>query len=247
MAPPCVTPGPGMLAASVPDAIASSEKPWNGGCGTGLATWAGMQTRDTWGSAVVVDPRWLDDLHHQNQNLRRSGTVLKGCVSALAIGCAVSATVGVRQATHITTLDREMHAFRRSAHRSDVALGVLARSHDDILTATEKAPSIGNGSWAHRFVVTQYTARSAAYGKFNDGLTATLEKADPASRIVAVDPKVIPYGSSVWIENLGWFHAEDCGSAIKGYRLDVLAAGERDAMDYGKQDRFVIVVPPSDA
>ena len=200
--------------------------------------------QSNWGTAVAVDPNWLAELHDTNKTLRRSSVVLKSCVGMLAVGCAVSATVGYRQATHISTLDREMHAFRRSAHRSDVALGALARSHEDILTATQKAPSIGTESWGHRVTVTQYTPRSAAYGKFNDGLTATLEKADPASRIVAVDPKLIPYGSSVWIENLGWFHAEDCGSAIKGYRLDVMAASEREAMDYGKQDRFVIVVRP---
>ena len=64
---------------------------------------------------------------------------------------------------------------------------------------------------------------------------------------VAVDPKLIPYGSTVWIEGLGWYNAQDCGGAIKGYRLDVMAGSQRDAMDYGKQDRFVIVVPPGDA
>jgi len=206
-----------------------------------------MQTSTGWGTAVVVDPRWLEQLHDANTSLRRSGAVLKGCVGILALGCAVGATLGYRQATQISSLDREVHAYRRSAHRSDVALGALARSHEDILTATQKAPSIGTDSWGHRFTVTQYTARSAAYGKFNDGLTATLEKADPASRIVAVDPKLIPYGSAVWIENLGWFRAQDCGSAIKGYRLDVMAASEREAMDYGKQDRFVIVVPPENS
>src|SRR5438046_1410429 len=83
--------------------------------------------------------------------------------------------------------------------------------------------------------------RSAAYGKFNDGFTSTMMKADPSARIVAVDPKLIPYGSNVWIEGLGWYNAQDCGSAIKGYRLDVMANSEHDAMGYGKQDRFVIV------
>jgi 3D (Asp-Asp-Asp) domain-containing protein len=51
----------------------------------------------------------------------------------------------------------------------------------------------------------------------------------------------------VWIELLGWFTAEDCGGAIKGYRLDVLTATEREAFEYGKQDRFVIVIPPGNA
>jgi len=47
----------------------------------------------------------------------------------------------------------------------------------------------------------------------------------------------------VWIEGLGWFQAQDCGGAIKGLRLDVLTATQQDAMAFGKQNRFAIVVP----
>ena len=111
------------------------------------------------------------------------------------------------------------------------------------LTATEKAPSVGTKSWGRRFTVTMYLPRDPAYGRFNTGFTSTLWKADPKSRIVAVDPKLIPYGSWVWVEGLGWYRAQDCGAAIKGFRLDLLTATQRDAMAFGKQDRFVIVVP----
>ena len=69
----------------------------------------------------------------------------------------------------------------------------------------------------------------------------------PKSRIVAVDPKLIPYGSWLWIEGIGWYQAQDCGAAIKGFRLDLLTATQEDAMSFGKQARFVIVVPPADA
>ncbi len=203
-----------------------------------------MQTSTDWGTAVVVDPRWLAGLRDTNTSLRRTRTALKACVGVLAVGCAVGATVSYRQAGQISVLSHQMREYRRSARDSDVALGALAHSHQSILAATESAPSIGTRSWAHRFTVTQYIPRSPAYGKDNDGITSTLMKADPEARIVAVDPKLIPYGSSVWIEKLGWYRAEDCGSAIKGYRLDVLIATTRDAMDFGKQDRFVIVVPP---
>jgi len=48
----------------------------------------------------------------------------------------------------------------------------------------------------------------------------------------------------VWIEGLGWYRAEDCGGAIKGFRLDLLVATEKEAAQFGKQVRFVIVVPP---
>jgi 3D (Asp-Asp-Asp) domain-containing protein len=202
-----------------------------------------MNATTDWGTAVVVDPRWLETLHDTNATLRRSGSVLRLCVGVLAAGCAAGGAVAYRQATHISQLTEKVVEYRRSARDSNVALGALARSHENILDATREAPQIGGTSWGHRFTVTKYLARSEAYGKFNDGLTATMKKADPAARIVAVDPKLIPYGSDVWIEGLGWFTAEDCGGAIKGYRLDVLSASERDAMDYGRQDRFVIVVP----
>lgn len=203
-----------------------------------------MQTGNDWGTAVVVDPRWLAELRDSNTTLRRSGSVLKACVGVLVVGCAVSTAVSYRQASRIEDLTHDVQRYRRSARRSDVALGALSRSHDNILAATQKAPSIGSRSWGHRFTVTQYTARSAAYGKYDDGFTATMWKADPKARIVAVDPKLIAYGSWVWIEGLGWFQAQDCGSAIKGYRLDVMATSQDAAMAYGKQDRFVIVVPP---
>jgi 3D (Asp-Asp-Asp) domain-containing protein len=207
---------------------------------------ATMQTSTDWGTAVVVDPRLLAGLNASNTTLRRTRTVLKVCVAVLAAGCAFGATVTYRQAGRISDLSHQMREYRRSARESDVALGALARSHQSILSATEAAPQIGSRSWSHRFTVTQYIPRSPDYGKDNDGLTSTMMKADPAARIVAVDPKLIPYGSSVWIEKLGWYQAQDCGGAIKGYRLDVLAATTREAMEYGKQERFVIVVPPEE-
>src|SRR5436305_1423295 len=139
--------------------------------------------------------------------------------------------------------EQGLRECRKSVTRSSGVLSALARSQEKILLATEQAPSVGTKSWGRRFTVTKYTPRSADYGKFNDGLTATLTKADPKNRIVAVDPQLIPYGSWVWVEDLGWFRAEDCGAAIKGFRLDLLAATEQEAMGFGKQQRFVIVVP----
>src|SRR6267142_1313322 len=49
--------------------------------------------------------------------------------------------------------------------------------------------------WGRRFTVTKYLPHDPKYGRDDDGLTATLMAADPASRIVAVDPTLIPYGS----------------------------------------------------
>ena len=72
-----------------------------------------------------------------------------------------------------------------------------------------------------------------------------MTRADPRLRIVAVDPKLIPYHSRVWIEGLGWYNAEDCGGAIKGFHLDVMANSRREAFAWGRRARRVVVVPPS--
>jgi 3D (Asp-Asp-Asp) domain-containing protein len=206
-----------------------------------------MEMRTDWGTAIVIDPRRLEGLANSNVNLRRARFYLNLAVAVLAMSCGIVGTIVYRQSNRIEWLSRALHEQRRSAERSSAALAALARSHDNILTATQQAPSVGTKSWGRRFTVTKYIPRSAAYGEFNDGLTATLTKADPNARIVAVDPKLVPYGSWVWIEGLGWYRAEDCGSAIKGFRLDILTATEKDAMEYGKQERFVIVVPPENA
>jgi 3D (Asp-Asp-Asp) domain-containing protein len=65
-----------------------------------------------------------------------------------------------------------------------------------------------------------------------DGLTATGTKVTPG-RTIAVDPKVIPYGTEVYIEGYGWHVAEDCGGAIKGNHIDVAMESHDAAMSSG--------------
>src|SRR5690242_17404788 len=200
-----------------------------------------------WENAVVVDPKALKRLKDDNARLRKTTRRQRIALCLVVVLCAVESSGLYWEASRLDSMSREGRECRKSAQRSNIALAALARSHENILAATEQAPSVGTKSWGRRFTVTMYIPRSPAYGRFNNGITSTLWKADPRSRIVAVDPKLIPYGSWVWIEGMGWYQAEDCGSAIKGFRLDVLTATEDDAMSFGKQDRFVIVVPSDGA
>jgi 3D (Asp-Asp-Asp) domain-containing protein len=203
---------------------------------------------NAWGTAVVVDPRLLESLRFEVADLKRLRKRLAVCAtvsacalaSVVAVGLPVVWTLSARG----TQLTQDNEVLRAQFAQATAALGTMADSHRRILDATREAPSVGTKSWGRQFVVTKYIPRSSDYGKFNDGLTSTLKKADPDARIVAVDPALVPYGSRVWIQGLGWFNAEDCGSAIKGFRLDILAATTKDAMRFGRQKRFVLVVPP---
>lgn len=51
------------------------------------------------------------------------------------------------------------------------------------------------------------------------GTTATGTHVHPGT--VAVDPRVIPLHSRVWVQGYGWGRAEDTGSAVRGYHVDV--------------------------
>ena len=59
-------------------------------------------------------------------------------------------------------------------------------------------------------------------------------------RTIAVDPKVIPYGSRVFIPGFGWRIAEDTGAQIKGNRIDILVENEERAFDLGRKSALVL-------
>lgn len=63
--------------------------------------------------------------------------------------------------------------------------------------------------------------------------TATSTK-PKEGRTIAVDPKVIPFGTLVYIEGFGYRIAEDTGSAIKGNRIDIFMMDYNKALSLGK-------------
>ncbi len=63
-----------------------------------------------------------------------------------------------------------------------------------------------------------------------DGITATGVEIEPG--MIAVDPKIIPYGSVVIIDGEE-YTATDCGRAIKGYRIDIAVPTHAEAVERG--------------
>lgn len=80
------------------------------------------------------------------------------------------------------------------------------------------------------FVITHYCACEKCTVD-GDGITATGTKA-ASGRTIAVDPEVIPYGTTVIIDGRTYI-AEDCGGAIKGNRIDIFMNSHEEALKAG--------------
>jgi len=94
-------------------------------------------------------------------------------------------------------------------------------------TTTEAQPS----GKTMTMTATAYTANCA--GCSGVTYTGINLKANPNQKVIAVDPRVIPLGSKVYVEGYGTAIAGDTGGAIKGNRIDVFISDQSSAMAYG--------------
>jgi 3D (Asp-Asp-Asp) domain-containing protein len=90
--------------------------------------------------------------------------------------------------------------------------------------APEPAPPAGDPKHLGEFVVTCYAIH---------GRTATGSPTHSGG--VAVDPRVIPYGTHIDIEGVGVRVANDTGPRLRGNRLDIWLPSENACADFGRQ------------
>lgn len=96
-------------------------------------------------------------------------------------------------------------------------------------------------SRAETFTATAYT-HAVPGGDINgtgDGITASGLRVREG--LVAVDPKIIPLGSLVWVEGFGILLAADVGGAIKGNRIDIFMDDKAAALRFKKRLRVVVL------
>lgn len=107
---------------------------------------------------------------------------------------------------------------------------------------TKKGTQAPNGKNAKRVIVMQATAYDPTAGS----KTAMGTRARVGA--VAVDPKVIPLGSKLYIESMdgfasyGYATAEDTGGAIKGNRIDLFYNSNAEANRFGRRNVKVYVL-----
>ena len=92
------------------------------------------------------------------------------------------------------------------------------------------------------------TMKSTAYSSSDKGVTGITASGMKATRdpngtsTVAVDPRVIPLGTKLYIEGYGYAIACDTGSAIKGNKLDVYFNSVNECYSWGVRNVDVYIL-----
>ncbi len=86
---------------------------------------------------------------------------------------------------------------------------------------------------------------ATAYSADCGGCSGVAKNGMPAGRgVVAVDPRVIPLGTKLFIPGYGAAVAGDTGGAIRGNRIDLGFNSDSDAMHFGRRPITVYVIHP---
>lgn len=110
---------------------------------------------------------------------------------------------------------------------------------EELEVETQDLVSLGN------FKITAYCSCSKCCGAWANNrpngvvIGSTGEELTP-NYSIAVDPKVIPYGSIVEI-NGKEYKAQDCGGAIKENRIDIYMNSHKEALEWGVQKHEVFL------
>lgn len=105
-----------------------------------------------------------------------------------------------------------------------------------VVTASVSRSTSGSEPTAGKEFYVEATAYTASCAGCS-GITATGINllANPSMKLIAVDPRVIPLGSKVWVEGYGYAVAGDTGGAIKGNKIDIFVQSNSQASTWGRK------------
>ena len=155
-------------------------------------------------------------------------------VLSVGVNTALCAAI-TRQERQIDDLEIQYQAVRAIQRDAVVAYGELVERMDAETAARRAQAEAYEAIGAYRYVgeckISAYCCEPYAHicGD-GDGLTATGIPATPG--VVAVDPEVIPLGSTVIIDGQAYL-AADTGGAVKGLHVDVAMATHQEADAFG--------------
>ncbi|KLU62074.1 cell wall-binding protein YocH precursor [Peptococcaceae bacterium CEB3] len=109
---------------------------------------------------------------------------------------------------------------------------VLAQPQKRVILQNSKTVPGEPADVARLRVTRAFTVEATAYTYTGN---PTASGVYPHRGLIAVDPRVIPMGSRVYVEGYGYAVAADTGGAILGKRIDLFFPSERECIDWGRR------------
>ena len=136
----------------------------------------------------------------------------------------------VRQAEHIRDLAvRELGAVSLASALERQARAEQAAAYE----------AVGAGEYSGECVITAYCPCGECCGRWADGVTASGLPAGPG--IVAVDPAVVPLGSTVIIDGQQYLAAD---TGVTGQAVDLCMESHASALAFGRSRQSVWIEVP---
>jgi 3D (Asp-Asp-Asp) domain-containing protein len=155
------------------------------------------------------------------------------------VGCSGAGIPGEKEVTYLVT-----YKDGKKAHYKAISSKVIKKPVDQVVgvSVLSRIKSLssraGVRSACLRMVATAYAPFHCGGSK--SGRTATGMMAGKG--VVAVDPRVIPLGTRLYIEGYGYAIAGDTGGAIKGNRIDLGFNTYREAVRFGRRTVTVYIL-----
>ena len=165
---------------------------------------------------------------------------------ALAVNMAQWAWIASLEAGWQADAERYRARIESAEHTRDLAveqLGeIVLQAEADKQAWAEQAAAyemIGAYRYVGECTITAYCPCSECCGRWADGITATGLPAGPG--IVAVDPEVIPLGSTVIIDGQRYLAAD---TGVEGMHVDICLPEHEETVAFGVQRLEVWVAEP---
>lgn len=132
----------------------------------------------------------------------------------------------------LVTKEAKNKIIERGTKKEEIPIPVVELKKEK-QPATVTASTVTNNNTSLNVVATGYTPGDPGC----TGITYTGTKASRGT--IAVDPKVIPFGTKLYIPGYGYGVAADTGGAIKGNKIDLCYESRTEALNWGDRKSVV--------
>ncbi|QTD42921.1 LysM peptidoglycan-binding and 3D domain-containing protein [Sporosarcina sp. Te-1] len=134
--------------------------------------------------------------------------------------------------------DNNANASRQIVTSKPNSVAVSVTPSDSEQTAKTKSAAVSSAASEPAGEGKELVVTATAYTAYCTGCSGTTAygidlRSNPDQKVIAVDPKLIPLGTKVWVEGYGEAIAGDTGGAIKGHKIDVFIPSYENAMEWG--------------